>query len=1059
MLGALLTSAACKDEGVIVPPLDETQTMVDPEQGGDGMVDVETMVPGDGVSDFISDVAGEEGGSRGGLATESVNDVSAPTTAAPQDANGNAGAASAERAISEADILQLSGDRLYALSRYSGLSVIDVSNPAALRLAGVYRTAAEPFEMYVENGVVHAMFNGWYSYQCNEQGVCGWQQTSRMMAIDARDPANIQLLADHTVPGSISDSRKVGDVLYLATHEWGGCWGCQTGPNTTVTSFSVADPTRLTQVDQLRLASPPETYLGERSISVTNQRIYISGWEWRNNGNGNQTGSIQVVDISDPSGALVQGDKFDIAGQIQSRWQMDEYDGVLRVISQPGGWGGSSPPVLETFRVNSSADLVRIGSVTMQLPRPNEVLQSARFDGERAYAITFERIDPLLTFDLSDPANPTQRGMLEMPGWVYHMEPRGDRMYALGFDNENQTGSLNVSLFDVADLDNPALLSRVNFGGEWGSFAEGQNQIHKAFTILEDQGMILVPYSGGSYDEQTCTSSYGSGIQLIDIGQDTLAGRGVAPQVGSARRALVHREHLFGIGDNAVQTFNIENRDAPVETAQLDVARNVSTVRVLDDHLMRFGVDWWTQQTILDVTPLAQASSAEPQADIDLSEVIGADEWSCGGGASWGGEVFTKGNFAYVPRYSYTQTRGSGPYDYSYQQHVTFHIVDMSDRAQPRVTGSFTLDPIGRDNSWFAGIVQTENTLLVGRSRGYFRWANDEIVERPEYSYDVIDLSDPSSPRVAQRFQVPAAIAGGGWGYFHGGCGMIDMGWGWYGGGYGSSVALTDGDLVISQHTEPLNDGSGRVRYFLDRIDVSNPDRPVLLPKVNIPGTAVHFNGETGELVTVDYEMRREAGTDWNDCSVRGAYGYYNESYRHCEVYRRTLNALVLEGDRAVRTSQLWLDQTRRVANIAVSDNRVFFTTTEFPDPQSYYSPVAVSTGSAAPEQQPVELQPVMLESLRLDGGQLVRLPSHQLRELPNGYWYGSQLVARGERAFETFDNRLTVIDTADGQAPVELTHDLPGWGCGSLEVAGDNAYCAIGQRGVEVIDLSPLNR
>ncbi|MEY4545813.1 MAG: hypothetical protein RL685_2008 [Pseudomonadota bacterium] len=1026
--------------------------VVDPVEGGDGVVDVATMVPGDGESDFISDVSGGDNGGRGGSLSgaESV-DAAAPAAQSTAVGNGNN---AAQRAISEADILQLNGDRLYALSRFSGLSIIDVSNPQALRLEGVYRTAAEPFEMYVQDGLVFAMFNGWYSYQCNEQGVCSWQQTSRMQAIDARNPADIQLLADHEVPGAISDSRRVGDVLYLATHEWGGCWGCQTVPNTTVTSFNVANPTELTQVDQLRLPSPPETYLGERSISVTDERMYISGWEWRNNGN-NQTGSIQVVDISDPYGALVQGDKFDIAGQIQSRWQMDEYDGVLRVISQPGGWGNGQEPVLETFTVNSSADLVRAGRLTMQLPRANEVLQSARFDGERAYAITFEQRDPLLTFDLSDPANPTQRGMLEMPGFVYHMEPRGDRMYALGFDQENPAGALNVSLFNVADLDNPLLLSRVNFGGDWGSFAEGQNQIHKAFTILEDQGTILVPYSGGSYDEATCTSSYGSGIQLVDIGQDTLVGRGVAPQVGSARRALMHRDHLFGIGDNAVQTFDISNRDAPVETGQLDVARNVSAVRVLGDHLMRFGVDWWTQQTVLDVTPLAQAGDAEPQAEIDLSQVIGSDSWSCGGGASWGGEVFTKGNFAYVPRYSYTQSAGTQYGGYQYQQQVTFYTVDMSDRAQPRVVGSFTVDPIDQGDSWFAGIVQTDNTLLVGRSQGHYRWSDNEIVEKPRFSYDVIDLTDPGSPRVAERFQVPASIAGGGWGYFPGGC-SLDMGWGWYGGGgYGNSVALTDGDLVVSQHTEPLDDDSGRVRYYLDRIDLSNPDRPVVLPKVNIPGTALHFNADTGEVITVDYVKSNEAGRSWEDCNIRGAYGYYVEQGGYCEVYRRSLNTLVLEGNRAVRTSQLWLDQTRRVNNIAVSDTRVFLTTTEFPD---------LSDGSSATPyfngpQPAVELSPVMLETMRLEDGQLLRLPSTELRQLPNQYWYGGQLVARGERVFETFDNRLTVVDTTEGLPTQQMTHELPGWGCGSLEVSGDTAYCAIGQRGVEVIDMSALRR
>lgn len=1037
LLGALLATAACKDDNQVRTPGEPI------EPGSDETVDTETMVPGDRGSDFVSDVSDQGGQGRALSADAAGTAEAAPVANAAAQPGGNG---AAERAISEADILQLDGDRLYALSRYSGLSVVDVSNPSALRLEGVYRSAAEPFEMYVQDGLVFAMFNGWYSYQCDARGACSWQQTSRMQALDARDPAHIQLLSDYEVPGAIDDSRRVGDVLYLATHEWGSCWGCESQPNTTLTSFNVSDLTHLKQVDQLRLPSPPETYLGQRSIAVTDQRIYISGWEWSNNQT--NSGSIQVVDISDPYGALQQGAKFAIAGQVQSRWQMDEYDGVLRVISQPGGWGTGSAPVLETFRVNSASELPRAGRLTLQMPKPNEVLQSVRFDGARAFAITAEQRDPLFVLDLSDPARPRQRGQLEMPGWVYHMEPRGDRMYALGYDPQNPAGSLNVSLFDVSNLDQPTLLQRVNFGGDWGSFAEDQNRIQKAFSILADQGLILVPFSGGTYDQMRCNYEYGSGIQLIDFSADSLTKRGVAPQVGTARRALLHKDQLIGIGDNAVQTFDISNRDQPVASAELNVARNVDTVRVLGDHLMRFGKDWNTQQTILDMTPLARASSAQPESEIDLAELFGKDTSSCNASAYWGGEVFTKGNYAYVPRYGYRNSgNGYGPG----WQTLTFYIVDLSDANGPRAVGSFDV-PASADDSYFAGIVQTDNTLLVGRSSGSFAWSDGKIVSRPSYAYDVIDLADPSSPRLATRFNVPSLMAGGGWGYFPMMC-SVDLAWGWYGGGYyggNNSLALTDGDLVVSQHMEPLNDGSERVRYFLDRIDVSKPDQPRVLPAINIPGNPVHFNAETGELITVDYVRSREAGKDWSDCSARGAYGYYDEASRDCEVFRRTLNALVIEGNHAVRTSQLALDRSRRVGNIAVSDSRVFYTTSDFPPVTDPFASVSSSTSP------PVPVLPVMLETLRLDGGQLVRLPSTLLRQ-SQGYGYGGQLLARDERVFDIFDNRVTVIDTTEGMAPATLQHDIPGWGCGSLEVTTDTAYCAVGQRGVEVIDLSSM--
>jgi uncharacterized secreted protein with C-terminal beta-propeller domain len=212
---------------------------------------------------------------------------------------------------------------------------------------------------------------------------------------------------------------------------------------------------------------------------------------------------------------------------------MDEYDGVLRVISQPFTWRTDMVPVIETFAVESSDSITPLGALEMTLPRP-ERLRSVRFDGDRAYAITSEQTDPLFTIDLTDPALPVQAGELELPGWVYYLHPHGDRVLGLGFDQGNQAGALTVSLFDVSDLGTPTLLDRVNFGGEWSSLAEDQDRIHKSFKVLDDENLILIPFSGWSYDDTdtSCTSSdYQSGVQLVDwdAQDDTLVLRGVAP--------------------------------------------------------------------------------------------------------------------------------------------------------------------------------------------------------------------------------------------------------------------------------------------------------------------------------------------------------------------------------------------------------------------------------------------------------------------------------------------------------------------------------------------------
>jgi hypothetical protein len=1031
LLGCLLGAWACSDNPEAPAPGEQ------PPIGGEG--------------EFVSSPAGGNASRNGGDAASGAEQGASLAPGANNAAeDSDLSGSEANRAISEADILQLSGDRLYALSRFSGLTVIDVANPASLRVEGVYRSAAEPFEMYVEDGLVYAMFNGWYSYSCDDGGFCSWTTEARVQAIDTRDPANIQVLADLEVPGYIADSRRVGDIMYLATEQWGGCWGCEPNSNTTITSFNVSNPARFDQLDQLRLPSVGE-YGGSRSISVTDQRIYIGGYDYDQNYN-IRPGTIRVVDISDAGGALEEGTSVNVAGPITSRWQMDEFDGVFRVISQPGGWGTDQPPVVQTFTVNSSNDIDPAGSLTIQLPRPREVLQSVRFDGTRAFAITAEQRDPLFTFDLSNPAAPRQMGELEMPGFVYHMEPRGDRLYALGFDGQNTEGSLHVSLFDVADLANPILLSRVAFGGDWGNFAEGQNQIHKAFNIVPEQNLILVPFSGGNYDEVTCEYDYGSGIQLIDFTDTTLTRRGVAPQSGAARRALLHRDHLFGIGDNAVQAFDISNRDQPLETAQLDVARNVSTVRVLGDHLMRFGSDWSTNQTILDLTPVSQASSAEPQAELDLSALFGADQWSCGGGAYWSGQVFTRGDYAYVPRYTnfYDQQSGSS------RQELSLYIVDLSDRNAPRVAGSFAVDPSysTRDtNNYITGVIQTDNALLVGRSVGNYEYnyQTGSITRYPRFFYDVLELSDPEAPTVASTFEVPAEAASYGWGRWAVATCTVDMGWGWYGGG--ESAQLTDGDLVVSQHAEPVPGTNGsQVRYYLDRIDVSDPYSPQMLPKINIPGTAIQFDAESNELVTLDYQETREDANSWEECYGKGYYGYsQTERGYGCTVVRRDLNALRIEGDRAVRTGQVLLDRDNRAGSIAVSADRIFYTTSSFPN----YSAISPPTAGGTPA--PLAMEPVFLETLRIGDGALTRLPPQELRQMPSGSGYYSQLYARDARVFEVYDNNVTVFDTVDPDNITRISRELPGWGCSSLEVSGDAAYCAVGQRGVEVIDLSTM--
>ncbi len=532
------------------------------------------------------------------------------TSPAPpmNDQERSAGRASAERAIAEADVVQLAGGKLYALSKLGTLSIVDVSAPSRLVLLGQAYLPGEPFEMYLRGDLLVVMTNGAYAVtgQSNErpppsqarqgavEDATAVDRTtgSGVIVIDVKDPAILRRVAAFPVGGEIADSRVVGDILYLATFENAACWQCSTEARTVVTTFDIASPATMRKVDQIEFASDERGMSWgaddwKRSIVVTPERMYVGGhaagdaYSYSSQTGGE--GTIDVLDITDPSGKLVKGAHIETTGVIRSRWQMDESNGVLRVVSQRGAWStnGVGDPEVQTFYIWNTGSLQEMGKTNIQMPR-QEGLKSVRFDGNRAYAITFAETDPLFIVDLTNPSKPQQRGELVMPGWVFHLEPHGDRLLGLGLDRRDPAGHLNVSLFDVADMDHPRMLQRVSFGATGATrddmildyeMPEDQDRIQKAFRVLDD-GLIVVPYSGStsySPDSSSC-SAMGGGIQLIAWQQDVLTKQASLPMAGNPRRALVAEQggrELVGVSDSNVTKFDLSRRDVAAKTADL----------------------------------------------------------------------------------------------------------------------------------------------------------------------------------------------------------------------------------------------------------------------------------------------------------------------------------------------------------------------------------------------------------------------------------------------------------------------------------------------------------
>ncbi|HKP60762.1 MAG TPA: beta-propeller domain-containing protein [Polyangiales bacterium] len=987
---------------------------------------------------------------RGSAAGPGTNDAAGEAASVPSSSAGTKGqsadrasSSSAERAIVEADMIQLAGDRLYALSRVAGLALIDVSDPAQLKLLGRYRDLpATPFEMYLRGDVAVVMFSGWGQYALAEDGSYSWESTSKVVSLDVADPAAIELLGTFDVPGSISDSRIVGDVLYVASFEDGYCWRCeQNKPTTSIVSLDVADPHQMRKVDQLRYGDNNQNYSWQRSITVTEKRMYVAGPEYGQQGPIGST--IQVIDISDPHGDLVEGAVLEASGQIQSRWQMDEYDGVLRVISQSPAWRTTEPPRLQTFKVVSSQDIRPLARLDIVVPN-RETLRSARFDGPRGYLITALQQDPLFTLDLSNPAAPKQLGELEMPGFLYHMEPRGDRLLGLGFDQGNKAGAITVSLFDVSDLSAPKMLSRVNFGGDWANLAEDQDRIHKLFRVLPDEGLILVPFSGYEYSskEEYCGGKSVGGVQLVDYANDSLQLRGAAPGAGQARRALVHREHLLSISDQRVEAFGITDRSKPKAVGQLIMSNTVTYAARLDNEVVaRITQPNWDSRFIVELVGKPNAEDMNQRlGELNLDQFFpntdNCSRW-------WSLEsLHAEGSLLYLLYVGST----ANPDKRTSESHAGVLAIDASNPSEPKLAGRAEWSRPEVEGSWntyygewqYGGFASGGPYLWHGSLLAFLEQQDLSRTNQPDtrVRLRVMDLRDPAKMQLS----------------------TLDLD-----GNQIYSGLIADGDRVWTTHFDRPTATSTSARFFADSIDVSNPTAPKRTASINVPGRLVTYDRASGRGVTSQLKRVVVQGVTAEQCYERFAQADFewpdprrasSETKGTCNGFKESLHLIGLDERRAVLLDTLALAEDQRVSSWSAGDGLLFTTLSH----SGYYSfgPTAdvacfdCGRGGSS-KVPPVELLVLGLTADQFDIGWLKVETDKQSWW---GFWGTPPVYAHGKKALLVGNGDAAIVDASEiGTPRVERTVPLIGYTY-SVQVQEGTALLALGEQGIQWIDL-----
>jgi hypothetical protein len=188
----------------------------------------------------------------------------------------------------------------------------------------------------------------------------------------------------------------------------------------------------------------------------------------------------------------------EVPGYLLNQFSLSEYHGYLRVAStsRPIWWNAAQPPPSQSY-VTVLADhggvLAAVGQVSGL--GAGQQIYSVRFIGDAGYVVTFRRVDPLYTIDLSSPTSPRVAGQLELEGYSAYLHPVAEGLL-LGIGQEvgpgNEPSGAQLELFDVSNPAAPRLQARATLGS--GSSSQVQYD-HHAFLFWPPTALAVLPVS------------------------------------------------------------------------------------------------------------------------------------------------------------------------------------------------------------------------------------------------------------------------------------------------------------------------------------------------------------------------------------------------------------------------------------------------------------------------------------------------------------------------------------------------------------------------------------
>ena len=447
--------------------------------------------------------------------------------------------------VEEADIIKTDGDMIYYVSK-TGFFIVKSDNGKMTLVSKTEKEYVDPCEIYLKDNriilISQVLEKSPNKTDDEDTSLIEDSEENKYQTIveiyDITDKTKSKVISTYKQNGEYVSSRLIDNNLYISStyenmdnepakkdseiekyipsysinekKEYIKPEDICIPQNCTSTEYSILAGLDISSQDMLVSVKAVLGYQG--TVYCSKDNFYIAGVRW----NDGRT-KTSIARFSIDKGKVEHNGYGEVNGGVNDQFSMDEYDGYFRIATTSTNRNETANNVYVLDK-----EMKKVGK--LEGLAKNESIQSARFEKEMLYLVTFKQRDPLFKIDLSNPEKPKVIDSLKINGYSSYLINYGDGKL-LGFgvdadDNGNQTG-LKLSMFAKDDKGNVKEIVSKPLGSDLqGAYSQAIND-HKALLIDEKKNIIGIPvsfYDGVDFCNRYYLFKYTDADGFVEIG-------------------------------------------------------------------------------------------------------------------------------------------------------------------------------------------------------------------------------------------------------------------------------------------------------------------------------------------------------------------------------------------------------------------------------------------------------------------------------------------------------------------------------------------------------------